>query len=173
MVPLIAYYISIKLIKFMSIMTKTPLSFITSVQMFRFSSIKWILKVRWYVLNSIYYILPFLTYLIMFFKEGVYLSETFIYHENPIYYIYHGVYNSQLKDTLNNTSCVPRPRFEPGTSSCVTRKVSFCAQLRLPLAALSRGYFFFLRIIHESINYWACEIADIHIVHTIYSFMAE
>ena len=54
---------------------------------------------------------------------------------------YYNVYNSDFEDTLKNTSFLPRPGFEPGTSSCGTRKESFCARLRLPLAAPSREYF--------------------------------
>ena len=42
-----------------------------------------------------------------------------------IYYTYYNVYNSQLKDTLENTSFLPRPGFKPGTSLCGTRKESF------------------------------------------------
>ena len=51
----------------------------------------------------------------------------------------YSVCNSVLEDTLNNTSCLPCPGFEPGTSSRGTRKEFFCARLRLPLAALSGG----------------------------------
>ena len=59
------------------------------------------------MLNNIYYIL----YTIYFI----------------LYTIYYSVYNNQLEDTLKNTSYLPRPAFEPGTSSCGTRKKSFCA----------------------------------------------
>ena len=59
---------------------------------------------------------------------------------------YYSLYNSPLGDTLKNTSCLPFLGFEPGTYSCGTRKDSFCARLRLPLAAPSREYFLFLRI---------------------------
>ena len=48
-------------------------------------------------------------------------------HESIQLYLTYSVYNSQLEDTLKNTSCLPRPGFEPGTSSCGTRKKSFFA----------------------------------------------
>ena len=35
---------------------------------------------------------------------------------------YYSVYNSDFEDTLKNTSFLPLPGFEPGTSSCGTRK---------------------------------------------------
>ena len=57
-----------------------------------------------------------------------------------ILYIY-SVYNSEFEDTLKNTSCLPRSGFEPRISSCGTRKESFCARLRLPLAVLPMEYF--------------------------------
>ena len=86
-----------------------------------------------------------------------------------IHYIVYIVYNGQSEDNFKNTICVTRPGFEPRTYPCGTRKYSFCARLRLPLAAPSRGYFFFLRLLHESIEYWAYEIAAVHIVHVIIS----
>ena len=47
----------------------------------------------------------------------------------------YSIYNTRFVDTLNNTSFLPQQGFEPGISSCGTRKYSFCARLRLPLAA--------------------------------------
>ena len=44
-------------------------------------------------------------------------------HYNPQrIYSYYSIYNSQLEDTLKNTSSLPLPGFEPRTSSCGTRK---------------------------------------------------
>ena len=62
------------------------------------------------------------------------------------------LYNSQLEDTLNNTSCLPCSGFEPKTSSCGTRKELFCAQLHLPLAALPREYFYFYGFFTSLLN---------------------
>ena len=42
----------------------------------------------------------------------------FMERRSPTYY---SVRYSLLEDTLKNTSCLPRPGFEPGTSSCGTR----------------------------------------------------
>ena len=93
-----------------------------------------------------------------------------LYTLYTIYYILYSVYISQLEDTLKNTSSLPCLGFKPGISSYGRRKLYFCARLRLPLAAPSREYFLLLSILHESIEYRACEISAVDIVHTISSY---
>ena len=90
-----------------------------------------------------------------------------------LFYILNSVYNSQLEDNSKNTSSLPRQGFEPGNPPCGTRKELFCARLLLPLAAPSREYFFFLRLLHESIEYWACEIAAIYCTYNILSLLSR
>ena len=84
-------------------------------------------------------------------------------------HIVYSVYNSQLEDTLKNTSCLTRLRIKPRIYSYGTRKGSFLRMTVSSTGCTLKGILFFLSLLHESIKNLAFKIVAVHIVHTISS----
>ena len=78
-------------------------------------------------------------------------------------------YNSQFEDTLKNTNFLPCPGFEPQDLFMWNKKIVNLRMTSPSIGCTVKGILFFLTLLHESIVYWASEIAAVHIVHTISS----
>ena len=77
------------------------------------------------------------------------------------------MYNSQLKDTLKEFKLFTSTGVRTQNPFVWNNKIVVLRTTAPSIGCTIKGIIFFLIILHKSIEYWACEIVVIHIVHTI------
>ena len=79
------------------------------------------------------------------------------------------MYNSQLEDIFIEFKLFTSTGVRTRNIFMWNKKIVVLRTTAHYIVYTIKGILLFLRILHESIKYWACKIVTIHIVHTILS----